>query len=595
MSIYIKEIKLRTYSEYKSRMFSESELLSLANEILENEQDIEKVVKNLLTDFSIEKTYNKNFDWNIGSTIQHFNPNSVLVAFKNVDSFSLLNSIGLSWVFGEFRLKDPSIIRYLYDVILKSSNSDAWWRAAFSLEKIGIEDAVVLLKRALKSKEVKSLKFYLQNLNDKRSIIGVLLRSSNFTLRSEIYPNLKKLFLKVNDTATLINCSWLLGRFKLVDSEIIKKLILIINTNKNYELVYYTYFAIQELTNPALSSVFKNFLKKEDPLLRKMSVRGLSYIPTSENQILLEDLFKKEKNSDVLAEISQSLYRIKNVKTKKKISLLKKHSDIENGMIIDDSDKWYADPSIYEEFSLAEDPENICFKLIEDEINSRIEEIKNPIDLATGTGRALRYFVKNLNFNGTFYAIDRSTEMLNYLEKVLNRNHGYVQDIELIQGELSSFEIGVKSNFIVSSFGFPSKYTNEKQCLFELQNVYNHLIEGGLFVTLGWDETFNDDLNYYWFKHIPDTIGEFDFEKWRKRRTSEFKSARNSQLTWFKKGIIVPLQFDNLEQTVKIMGNLFGRDAVKDIINNEKTEWLMSLGITFNTKEEIYQIIKENK
>lgn len=595
MSIYEKEIKPRRYVEYMSRMFSEKDLFDLAKEILANEKDIQKIAKNLLIDLSNEKPYNRYFDWNIGSTIQHFNPSDVLSAFKEVNSLFLTDSIGLSWVFGEFKLKDQVVIDFLYEVILKGRDSEAWWRAAFSLEKIGIEDAVVLLKRGLKSSGLKSLNYYLENLDNKKSIIGILLRSSNFTLRSEIYPRLKDIYVNSNDTPTLINCSWLLGRFKLIDNEILEKLISTININKDYELVYYTYFAIQELANPALSGVFERFLEEEDALLRKMAVRGLSYIPTSENQLLLETLFNKETSSYVLAEISQSLYRIQNAKTKKKISLIKKHSDIENGLIIDDTDKWYADPSIYEEFSNAEDPENVCFKLIEKEIKNRLEVISNPIDLATGTGRALRYFVNNLSFEGSFYAVDRSTEMLKYLEKILNRNQGYVQSIELIEGSLDSFDIGIKSNFIISSFGFPSKFTNKQQCLVELERVYNHLTNDGLFVTLGWDETFNDELNYYWFRHIPDEIGEFDFEKWRLRRMSEFDSPRNCGLAWFKKGIIVPLQFDNLEQAVKIIGNLFGRDAAKDIVLNERTEWSMALGITLNTKEELYQIIKNHK
>ena len=595
MSIYQSEIKDRNYLEYKERMFSEKELLTLANEILEKEKNIKTVVRNLLTDLSNEKPYNKNFDWNIGSTIQHFNPNDVLSAFKKVKSNYLTDSIGLSWVLGEFKLQDQTVIEFLYEVILNGRDSEAWWRAAFSLEKIGIENAVVLLKRGLKSNGLKNLDFYLENLNDKKSIIGVLLRSSNFTLRSKIYPKLKKTFIESDDTSTLINCSWLLGRFKLIDEEILNKLVSIINSNQDYELVYYTFFAIQELANPALSQLFENYCDKEDALLRKMAVRGLSYIPSSENQLLLEKLFAQETNPYVLAEISQSLYRIKNVKTKTKISLLKKHSDIENGLIIDDSDKWYADPSIYEEFSLAEDPENISFKLIENEINSRLDSISNPIDLATGTGRALRYFVNNLKFNGSFFAVDRSIEMLNYLERVLNRNHGYIQNIELVESTLDSLDIGIQSDFILSSFGFPSKFTNKKQCLLELQQVHNHLSEKGLFVTLGWDETFNDELNYYWFRHIPDEIGEFDFEKWRQKRMSEFASPRNCNLTWFKKRIIVPLQFDNLEQAVKIMGNLFGRDAAKDIIEQERTEWTMSLGITLNTKQEIGNIIQNLK
>ena len=95
----------------------------------------------------------------------------------------------------------------------------------------------------------------------------------------------------------------------------------------------------------------------------------------------------------------------------------------------------------------------------------------------------------------------------------------------------------------------------------------------------------------YWFKHIPYDLGKFDFEKWREKRIGQFNSPRNCFLTWFKRGIVVPLQFSSLEQSARIMGNLFGRDAAKNIIETEKLEWSMSLGITLNTKQEIDGII----
>jgi len=63
-------------------------------------------------------------------------------------------------------------------------------------------------------------------------------------------------------------------------------------------------------------------------------------------------------------------------------------------------------------------------------------------------------------------------------------------------------------------------------------------------------------------------------------------------ITWYKKGISVPLQFQVLDDSVMVMGYLFGRDAADYVIKTKKTEWLMSLGITMNTKEEIKKIIE---
>ncbi len=39
------------------------------------------------------------------------------------------------------------------------------------------------------------------------------------------------------------------------------------------------------------------------------------------------------------------------------------------------------------------------------------------------------------------------------------------------------------------------------------------------------------------------------------------------------------------------MGHLFGRDALEEIIKHKKVKWIMSLGITYNTKEELKKII----
>ncbi|MBN2142870.1 hypothetical protein JW711_06085 [Candidatus Woesearchaeota archaeon] len=95
-----------------------------------------------------------------------------------------------------------------------------------------------------------------------------------------------------------------------------------------------------------------------------------------------------------------------------------------------------------------------------------------------------------------------------------------------------------------------------------------------------------------WFKYIPDEIPAKDFEEWRDKRSSLIKSARNCNLTWFKRGLLVPLQFSSLRESAYIMGHLFGRDAFKYILDSKKTDWLMSLGITYNTKEEIGKIIR---
>ncbi len=95
-----------------------------------------------------------------------------------------------------------------------------------------------------------------------------------------------------------------------------------------------------------------------------------------------------------------------------------------------------------------------------------------------------------------------------------------------------------------------------------------------------------------WFKYIPDSIRAPNFEEWRVSRSSRIISPRNCNLSWIKKGIIVPLQFSSIEESASVMGHLFGKEAAEYVIKNNKTTWSMSLGITCNTKKEILKIIK---
>jgi hypothetical protein len=96
-----------------------------------------------------------------------------------------------------------------------------------------------------------------------------------------------------------------------------------------------------------------------------------------------------------------------------------------------------------------------------------------------------------------------------------------------------------------------------------------------------------------WFKYIPDNIRAKNFDEWRAVRAGKIDSPRNCGLTWFKKNIIVPLQFSSLKESAIVMGYLFGRDAAQSIILKTQKNWSMSMGITLNTKEEIAIIIKE--
>ena len=185
--------------------------------------------------------------------------------------------------------------------------------------------------------------------------------------------------------------------------------------------------------------------------------------------------------------------------------------------------------------------------------------------------------------------------MLEYFDRTINRQKYYVKDIELVHSKIQDFVIpnGEKSSMVISSFGFPSKISDTERCMNELESVYNMLSEDGVFVTLGWDETFNDDLNAMWYRYVPDNIKAANFEEWRRAREASITSARNCDLTWYKKNIQVPLLYDTLEETINVMGHLFGRDAALEVLKSKRTMWWMSMGITWDDKKSLSRILKK--
>jgi HEAT repeat protein len=584
------DIKCDNFNSLSTRVYSEEELKTIG-QLTNKDRKRAELVKSLIINLP---SSNDNYDWNIGSILQHIDADLIINILKKIDQKQLYGSIGLTWVLGEFKNTHPLIIDFLYSTVKNSTNSNSWWRAAFSLERLKIEEAVSLLKISLKHHKLNDIDFYLKNLDDKKSIIAILILSSVDSIENKIYPKIKKTFLESNSNEVIINCCWLIGRLKLIDQEIYQKLIKLIGHN-NYELKYYTFFALQNNPTELLRLAIEKSLTDPDPLIRRMAVRGLLNIGNEKSLGILEESLYKEKEPAVISEISKTIYNLKNPVDRDKLLIKIKSCRSENGMISDKSDKWYSAPAIYRIFSEAEDPENICFNLIQRKIKNK--RIINPIDLATGTGRMIWEILDNIKFNGKIIGVDMNKNMCEFLEKTIKRERKYTNNIQIINSKTKDLghSTSVKSNFIISSFGFPSKINNKNLCFEELKAVYSLLLDDGLFFTIGWDESFNDELNMMWYKYIPDSINAKNFEEWRKKRCKKIVSPRNCSLTWFKEGINVPLQFSSLREAVYVMGYLFGQDAIQYIIKNNKTEWSMSMGITCNTKDELKKIIENYK
>ena len=541
---------------------------------------------------------NEHCDWNIGSILQHFDYNLIIEYFSQIKANQrayLYDSIGFCWALGECPYKNEQVIEFLYEVINNGRNPEAWWKAAFSLEKLTGKNAINNLKRSLKNSGTYSLEESLNDLTNKKNIINILLHANNKEIKEIIYPYLKSKFNKSTNEKELINIIWLLGRLRLYDEDMLQKSLQLLETTDSYETKYYILQAMIDDPKPLYLKCFKKYLYSDDSLIKRMAITGLGEIGENIDISELESLLQEETNPNVISALTKTIYKIQSKYFAEYRNYIRKYMVNENGLIGDDSDKWYADASIYNLFSEAEDPKNICFNLIFSRVLANKLRIINPVDLATGTGRASKFILNNVNYEGVLYAVDYSQQMLDYFQRTINRQKYYVKNIELVHSKIQDFVLPTdsKSSFVISSFGFPSKISDSERCRLELESVYNMLSDDGVFVTLGWDETFNDELNSMWYKYIPDDIKSLNFEQWRSAREKSIKSARNCDLTWYKKNIKVPLLYDTLEESINVMGHLFGRDAALEVLKNRQTLWWMSMGITWDDKESLAKILRK--
>lgn len=275
-------------------------------------------------------------------------------------------------------------------------NPESWWKAAYSLEKITGKNAINNLKRSLKNSGTTSLEESLEDLSNKKSVINILLNSNSSVIKEIIYPQLKERFNISNNEKELINIIWLLGRLRLYDECMLNKSLELLNTTKSYEVKYYILQAMIDDPKNIYIECFEKLLCSEDNLIKKMAIIGLGELGNNIDVRKLERILVEETNLNVIAALTKAIYKIKNNYFNVENNYIKKYMVNENGLIGDDSDKWYADASIYNSFSEAEDPENICFSLIFNRVLANKINVKNPVDLATGTGRAAKYILNNI-------------------------------------------------------------------------------------------------------------------------------------------------------------------------------------------------------
>jgi hypothetical protein len=209
------------------------------------------------------------------------------------------------------------------------------------------------------------------------------------------------------------------------------------------------------------------------------------------------------------------------------------------------------------------------------------------------TGVTLRKILATVNFKGTLFGFDRSAEMCAHVKEKVRHEQRYAKKVRIVTGTFSEAvkREAVVSYLVVRSFGLPGGIPSAKAVIAELKAVHDTLSDKGEYWTIGWDEMNNDGLDEMAFKYLPGDIQARSFEEWRAKRALKYMTRERSGLTWFKRGLLVPLQFKSLEDAATAMGHLFGRDAAQYVIRNDRTEWNMSVGITRDTKKSLKRAI----
>lgn len=252
---------------------------------------------------------------------------------------------------------------------------------------------------------------------------------------------------------------------------------------------------------------------------------------------------------------------------------MKERRKIANIKPLISNSNWYNYPYIYDVFSRAEDYEQSCINIIKKYISDNNIKIINPIDIGSGTGKMYYQLLKNLKIYGNIFLVDNNVNMINYLNKNIESDI-----VKIVKSDIKNLD-SIKSNFIISSFGFPSNILDKDNTLKELKKIYELLLDDGILITIGWNEKWNDELFLLWKKYL-----NIDY-------SNKIESIRNCNLSWYKDNIDSIVKFSNIKERDLVLGSFFGNEFIKDYSYNNKLVWNISMGITLNTKREIKSII----
>lgn len=524
------------------------------------------------------------YDWNVGSILQHFEAKTVIAALDRVaDQEKLLGSSGLAWVLGEFGSCDERIVGLLRLFIDRAGKSEAWWAAALSLENLGIDQAVALLKRSLRVRPLESLEYYLEHLDDKRSLIAILLLSTPESVASLIHPRLRQVFLSTKEPFIAINCGWLLCRFGLFDDEIHARMAELAN-DQDFQVRYCTLWNMHHASNDAYRPLFEDALNDADPLIRRLAARGLQRISDERSVAVLEKTLQQERDPRAIADISRAIAWLRNQKHRAAFRQERRGPQQENGAVSADL---AADLTASAAFTAAIDPDRVVSRLVENDVSA----VREPIFI--GAGQVFWHLVDSLAYEGELTVAERLRPAFDAVSAVLGRRSAGGSRINIVRGgyaEILRLAPGSSSLIIVDLTSTLQGMTGGKLSPANIDAIIAALADDGVLYTIGGDETFSDDLARLWYRYAPDDARATDFDEWREKKSASFLTARGAGLAWRTRGVRVPLQFSSLSEAARVIGHLFGRDAAQQVVSRDKMHFELSLGITRDTKKDLARL-----
>ena len=526
------------------------------------------------------------YDWNIGYLIPHLRPEwlaQLLVKSGPV----LYPSEGVAWGLGELGSHDERIIDFLYAQCEAMMSEDAWWCASVALEKLkSVNDHVDLLKRTMTDPQWESLDACLGNIGRRAAVISLLKLVNRSNLETVVIPGLVAA-LDSKDHHVVQNALWLLERLRFSRNGVLDKLHELHTSSEDAG------HTIQPRVVEALGAIGD---RRSRGLLeaavgtakyfrtRAYAARGLGLIGNTASLPVLESALSAEKDERVVPYITEAMYAIRD-DGKRELNKIRRDAGWpENGMIADHTNAWYANPHVYELFSRAEDPEAVALDRAVGLLPSHCRRI---LDVGTGTGRLALHLARKLE-GVTIEAVDVQPEMVEWLGNRIAKDRlessvsERCADMSSLPYEDSSFDA------VVSSWGFPSTMWDPDACLAQVGEVHRVLRPEGVLITVGWDESFQDELSEMWYRYVPEPAYYREtVEDWRRRRIRRIHSPRNCYLAFAQRHIRVPLRFSTVQESAYVMGHLFGFAAGEAVARDGKREFAMDVGITYDTHEDV--------